>query len=89
MTVIDTSSSSSQMPLLRTAAVVLLITAGFFMPRLLPDGSVNAIHLQRLKDKVGNRSNASANSASPPPESAPSTVPPSSPPSPFAPSGCQ
>ena len=32
----------------------------FFMPRFLPDGSVNAIHLQRLKDKLGNRSNASA-----------------------------
>jgi putative acyl-CoA dehydrogenase len=32
----------------------------FFMPRFRPDGSVNAIHLQRLKDKLGNRSNASA-----------------------------
>ncbi|WP_347263228.1 acyl-CoA dehydrogenase family protein [Nitrobacter sp.] len=31
----------------------------FFMPRFRPDGSVNAIHLQRLKDKLGNRSNAS------------------------------
>ncbi len=30
------------------------------MPRFLPDGSVNALHLQRLKDKLGNRSNASA-----------------------------
>ncbi len=32
----------------------------FFMPRFRPDGSVNAIHFQRLKDKVGNRSNASS-----------------------------
>jgi putative acyl-CoA dehydrogenase len=32
----------------------------FFMPRFLPDGGVNAIRLQRLKDKLGNRSNASA-----------------------------
>jgi putative acyl-CoA dehydrogenase len=31
----------------------------FFMPRFLPDGSRNAILLQRLKDKCGNRSNAS------------------------------
>jgi putative acyl-CoA dehydrogenase len=32
----------------------------FLMPRFLPDGSVNALRLQRLKDKLGNRSNASA-----------------------------
>jgi putative acyl-CoA dehydrogenase len=32
----------------------------FFLPRFWPDGSVNAIHLQRLKDKLGNRSNASS-----------------------------
>jgi putative acyl-CoA dehydrogenase len=32
----------------------------FFMPRFAPDGSVNAIHYQRLKDKLGNRSNASS-----------------------------
>lgn len=32
----------------------------FLMPRLLPDGSINAIRLERLKDKLGNRSNASA-----------------------------
>ncbi len=32
----------------------------FFMPRFRPDGSVNALHFQRLKDKLGNRSNASA-----------------------------
>ncbi len=32
----------------------------FFMPRFAPDGSVNALHFQRLKDKLGNRSNASS-----------------------------
>ncbi|WP_244482338.1 acyl-CoA dehydrogenase family protein, partial [Bradyrhizobium pachyrhizi] len=32
----------------------------FFMPRFAPDGTVNAIRFQRLKDKLGNRSNASS-----------------------------
>ncbi|MDT7651524.1 MAG: putative acyl-CoA dehydrogenase [Pseudonocardiales bacterium] len=32
----------------------------FVLPRVLPDGTRNAIRLQRLKDKLGNRSNASA-----------------------------
>ncbi|MCQ8769606.1 acyl-CoA dehydrogenase family protein [Streptomyces telluris] len=32
----------------------------FLMPRVLPDGTRNAMRLQRLKDKLGNRSNASA-----------------------------
>ena len=32
----------------------------FLMPRFLPDGERNRIHLQRLKDKLGNRSNASS-----------------------------
>ena len=32
----------------------------FFMPRFVPDGSVNALQFQRLKDKLGNRSNASS-----------------------------
>jgi len=32
----------------------------FLMPRFLPDGSVNAIRLERLKEKLGNRSNASS-----------------------------
>jgi putative acyl-CoA dehydrogenase len=32
----------------------------FFMPRFTPDGAVNAIRFQRLKDKLGNRSNASS-----------------------------
>jgi putative acyl-CoA dehydrogenase len=31
----------------------------FFVPRVLPDGSRNHFALQRLKDKLGNRSNAS------------------------------
>jgi len=31
----------------------------FFMPRFRSDGSVNALHFQRLKYKLGNRSNAS------------------------------
>jgi putative acyl-CoA dehydrogenase len=32
----------------------------FFLPRLLENGARNAIRIQRLKDKLGNRSNASA-----------------------------
>ena len=32
----------------------------FLMPRFAPDGSINAIQFQRLKDKLGNRSNASS-----------------------------
>ena len=32
----------------------------FFLPRLTSDGSLNGLKLQRLKDKLGNRSNASA-----------------------------
>jgi len=32
----------------------------FLVPRVLPDGTRNAIHLQRLKDKLGNRANASS-----------------------------
>ncbi|MCM2330225.1 putative acyl-CoA dehydrogenase [Geopseudomonas sagittaria] len=32
----------------------------FLLPRLRPDGSHNRIYIQRLKDKQGNRSNASA-----------------------------
>jgi putative acyl-CoA dehydrogenase len=34
--------------------------ACFFMPRRLDDGQPNAIRIQRLKDKLGNRSNASS-----------------------------
>jgi putative acyl-CoA dehydrogenase len=32
----------------------------FFLPRFLPDGSRNGVHLQRLKDKLGNKANASS-----------------------------
>ncbi|MFI6644993.1 acyl-CoA dehydrogenase family protein [Streptomyces sp. NPDC050504] len=32
----------------------------FLVPRVLPDGSRNAFAIQRLKDKLGNRSNASS-----------------------------
>jgi len=32
----------------------------FFVPRILEDGTRNAIHLQRAKDKLGDRSNAGA-----------------------------
>ncbi|MBO9680386.1 MAG: acyl-CoA dehydrogenase family protein [Acidovorax sp.] len=34
--------------------------ACFFVPRWRPDGSKNAVNIQRLKDKVGNRSNSSS-----------------------------
>jgi len=46
------------------AHLVLAQTEGglscFFMPRRLPDGTLNGIYIQRLKDKLGNRSNASS-----------------------------
>lgn len=46
------------------AFLILAQAAGglscFFVPRHLPDGSVNSLRLQRLKDKLGNRSNASS-----------------------------
>jgi putative acyl-CoA dehydrogenase len=32
----------------------------FLLPRVLPDGSRNQFHIERLKDKLGNRSNASS-----------------------------
>jgi len=32
----------------------------FFLPRVLPDGERNAVRIERLKDKLGNRSNASS-----------------------------
>jgi len=32
----------------------------FFLPRVLPDGSFNALRIQRLKDKLGNKANASS-----------------------------
>ena len=36
----------------------------FLLPRVLPDGERNGFHIERLKDKLGNRSNASAEIAS-------------------------
>jgi putative acyl-CoA dehydrogenase len=46
------------------AFLVTAQTAGgiscFFVPRVLPDGARNRIFIQRLKDKLGNRSNASS-----------------------------
>jgi len=46
------------------AFLVLAQTQGgltcFLMPRFRPDGRVNALHFRRLKDKLGNRSNASS-----------------------------
>jgi len=45
------------------AFLVLAQSAGglscFFLPRWLPDGSFNTMHIQRLKDKLGNKANAS------------------------------
>ena len=32
----------------------------FLVPRILPDGSRNTLHVMRLKDKLGNKSNASS-----------------------------
>lgn len=46
------------------AHLVLAQTPGglscFFVPRFLPDGERNGVHLERLKEKLGNRSNASS-----------------------------
>ena len=45
------------------AHLVLAQAAGglscFFLPRMLPDGARNVVRIVRLKDKLGNRSNAS------------------------------
>jgi len=32
----------------------------FFIPRVLPDGTLNIVRIQRLKDKLGNKANASS-----------------------------
>ncbi|MBX3605843.1 MAG: isovaleryl-CoA dehydrogenase [Piscinibacter sp.] len=46
------------------AFLVLAQAAGglscFFLPRVLPDGTLNALQIQRLKDKLGNHANASS-----------------------------
>jgi putative acyl-CoA dehydrogenase len=46
--VINNKSSSSGVP------------SCFFVPRWLPNGERNPFYIQRLKDKLGNRSNASS-----------------------------
>lgn len=43
-----------------TLAKVDAAVTCFFLPRTLPDGSYNRFFIQRLKDKAGNRSNASS-----------------------------
>jgi putative acyl-CoA dehydrogenase len=50
-------------PMCDAFLVLAQVPAGltcFLLPRFRPDGSVNALRLQRLKDKLGNRSNASS-----------------------------
>jgi len=46
------------------AFLVLAQTEGglscLFLPRVLPDGTLNTIRIQRLKDKLGNKANASS-----------------------------
>ncbi|TAN12975.1 MAG: DNA alkylation response protein [Burkholderiaceae bacterium] len=46
------------------AFLVLAQAAGgltcFFLPRVLPDGTRNGLRIQRLKDKLGNKANASS-----------------------------
>lgn len=46
------------------AFLILAQTTGglscLFLPRVLPDGSLNAVFIQRLKDKLGNKANASS-----------------------------
>ncbi len=50
-------------PMCDAFLVLAQTTAGlscFFLPRVLADGSRNSIHIQRLKDKLGNKANASS-----------------------------
>jgi putative acyl-CoA dehydrogenase len=50
-------------PMCDAFLVLAQVPAGlscFLLPRVLPDGGRNAFFIQRLKDKLGNRSNASA-----------------------------
>jgi len=53
-------TSAPMSDLFLTLAVAPAGLSCFVVPRVLPDGSRNAFHLMRLKDKLGNRSNASA-----------------------------
>ena len=50
-------------PMCDAFLVLAQTTAGiscFFLPRWIPDGSINAIRIQRLKHKLGNQANASS-----------------------------
>ncbi len=50
-------------PMCDAFLILAQTTAGLsclFLPRVLPDGSLNALCIQRLKDKLGNKANASA-----------------------------
>ncbi|MEU4801779.1 acyl-CoA dehydrogenase family protein [Actinosynnema sp. NPDC023587] len=53
-------TSAPMSDLFLTLAVTPEGPSCFALPRVLPDGTRNALFLQRLKDKLGNRSNASA-----------------------------
>lgn len=52
-------TSAPMNDLFLTLAQTLQGPTCFLVPRVLPDGSRNAMRLRRLKDKLGNRSNAS------------------------------
>lgn len=53
-------TSAPMSDILLTLAVAPGGLTCFVLPRVLPDGSLNPIRLQRLKDKLGNKSNASS-----------------------------
>lgn len=53
-------TSAPMSDILLTLAVAPGGLTCFVLPRVLPDGTRNPIRLQRLKDKLGNRSNASS-----------------------------
>lgn len=53
-------TSAPMSDILLTLAVAPGGITCFVLPRVLPDGTLNPIRLQRLKDKLGNRSNASS-----------------------------
>lgn len=53
-------TSAPMSDLLLTLAVAPGGLSCFVLPRVLPDGTLNGIRLQRLKDKLGNHSNASS-----------------------------
>ena len=57
------STSSGRTGLVAQATPTSMTAGGlscFFLPRVLPDGKLNTIHIQRLKDKLGNKANASS-----------------------------